>query len=134
MPEKHASTVVGRYVLHVVLPRTGTDLARVVRILPLRRILIGRPLSTASAPCAVGPARVSPVVAGPPVQGVWTVLRRPEGLASAHFTDNEVSIALDCLTTDSARLEVTFKALDPLAPQPRVDCAAADRSTFTYIP
>jgi hypothetical protein len=57
---------------------------------------------------------ISVVVAAPPVQGVWTVLRQAEGLASARFTDSEVTISLACLKTDSVRLEVTFKALDPL--------------------
>ncbi|MDQ0473044.1 hypothetical protein [Labrys wisconsinensis] len=57
---------------------------------------------------------ISVTAAAPPVQGVWTVLRQPQGLASARFSDNDVTISLACLRTDTARLEVTFKALDPL--------------------
>jgi len=95
-------------------PDEVTTAAAVLHAAPHQPVMAEAQPATHAAVPAPPLQPIAVAVAGPPVQGVWTVLRQPEGLASAHFTDDEVSISLDCLKTDSVRLEVTFKALDPL--------------------
>lgn len=50
----------------------------------------------------------------PQATGLWTVLRSDNGLPAASFSDRSIQISVACVKSNAARLEVTFRELDPV--------------------
>jgi hypothetical protein len=64
-------------------------------------------LSPAAEPIAAS-------TAAPSSNGAWIVRRGEGGALDARFSDSSISLSLACVRPDAARLELTFKALDPI--------------------
>lgn len=62
------------------------------------------------------PLAAQPIVASvdPQPIGTWTVLRDDKGSPSVRFSDKAIQVSLACVRSNAARLEVTFKDLDPV--------------------
>jgi hypothetical protein len=67
------------------------------------------PAPTRPATPAIVPASASGSAPSPVATGGWSI-----GSEKAVFADNRISVSLACVRSDTARLELTFKALDPI--------------------
>jgi hypothetical protein len=73
-------------------------------------------VSSADKAPSAPPIAAQPIVASVDqgLPGLWTVLRNDQGAPAAHFSDKAIGVSLACVKSNAARLEVTFRDLDPV--------------------
>ena len=75
------------------------------------------PMPPAAASVAADPAQKqvqTASLAAPRPDGIWTLNRDAGGTLEALFSDSSIRLTVACLRPNTARLELTFKALDPI--------------------
>jgi hypothetical protein len=94
------------------------DETPIVAVLDAGRAKEAFPLpKVAHADTAELPVDAQPVAASssaPASDGAWIVRRGEGGSLDARFSDNSISLSLACVRPDAAKLELIFKALDPI--------------------
>ncbi len=89
-----------------------TPVAALMKVQEMDDVVVSSADKAPSAPALSAQPIVASVEQGLP--GLWTVLRNDKGLPAAHFSDKAIGVSLSCVKSDAARLEVTFRDLDPV--------------------
>jgi hypothetical protein len=89
-----------------------TPVAALMKVRETEDVVVSSADKAPSAP----PLSAQPIVASVEqgLPGLWTVLRNEKGPPAAHFSDKAIGVSLSCVKSNAARLEVTFRDLDPV--------------------